>query len=66
MANSTNTTHTELSCAAAWAQSASEVMAMPTLVTMSSFRRSTASATAPPHSPKMRSGTSPTAPASPT
>ena len=64
--SSSSTTHTEPSPTAACTQSSTEVSASPKLVTSSSLRRSTASAIAPPHTPKSSSGASATAPESPT
>jgi hypothetical protein len=52
--------------ATACTQNATEVTATPTFVTRMTVRRSNASAIAPPHSPKISSGTRPKAPASPT
>src|SRR5262245_44660029 len=47
-------------------QKSALVAATPTLVTRMTVRRSNASASAPPQSPKISNGTSPNAPASPT
>src|SRR4051812_22238837 len=65
-ASSARTSHTEPKFRNACSQSSAEVMATRTLVTTSSFRRSTASATAPPQSPKTSSGTRATSPVRPT
>ena len=65
-ARSPSTSQTEPTPAKAWSQSIAEVSVTPTLVTRRSLRRSTASATAPPQSPNTSSGTSATAPVSPT
>ncbi len=58
-ASSTISTATDSIPAAACAQNRSEVTAIPTLVTSSTLRRSRVSATAPPHSAKTTSGSSP-------
>ncbi len=58
-ASRTMRTTTESRPVTACAQNSSEVTAMPMLVTSSSLRRSTVSATAPPHSAKTTMGTRP-------
>jgi hypothetical protein len=65
-ANSTSTTHTFAVAVVALTHSASEVRAIPAPVISRSSRRSTASAIAPPHSPKTTSGTRPNSPVRPT
>jgi len=65
-ANSTSTTQTLPTPLAAITHSANDIAAMPAPVTSSSVRRSTASAIAPPHSPKTISGTRPKSPVRPT
>ena len=65
-ANSHSSTHTLSSPIAACSQNPALVRISPQVVTTSSVRRSIASASAPPHSPKTTSGTRPKTPVSPT
>lgn len=65
-ASRASTSHTEPKFRNACSQSSADVIATPTFVTNRSFRRSTASAMAPPQSPKTSSGTSATSPERPT
>jgi hypothetical protein len=65
-ANSASTSQTPPTPLAAVTHSASDDSAMPDPLNSSSVRRSTASAIAPPHSPKTTSGTSPNRPVNPT
>jgi hypothetical protein len=65
-ANSARSSHTSFAPAAAWAQNAALDRISPTVVTRRIERRSSTSASAPPHSPKTTSGTSPKTPVRPT
>jgi hypothetical protein len=65
-ASSSRTTHTDREPVNACSQNSIDVTAMPAFVTTSRVRRSTASATEPPQRPKTTSGTSATAPLTPT
>ena len=60
------TSHTFWFPAAAWSQNSRAVTMRPTVVNMRSLRRSSASASAPPQSPKTMRGTSANTPVSPT
>ncbi len=63
---SASSSHTLVLPAAACSQNSALVPIRPTVVKISSVRRSTTSASAPPHRPKTTSGTSPNTPVRPT
>jgi hypothetical protein len=65
-ANRPSSSHTSSASSAACSQNPALVRISPNVVTTSRVRRSIASASAPPHSPKTTSGTSPNTPVRPT